>query len=298
MNNKIETCTLCDSADYATIYNGKIRDGSFGKVTKQEYEVVRCKKCGLVRLLHIPFNKDFYETDEYRESYNDTHNVSDYIDMHDHEQANRLTNIGMESIRNKVVLDYGCGGGGFLDLALGVAKKTIGIEPFEGYHSSILERGHIVFKSADDALKKYKNEIDLVVSTGVIEHIDNPSKYLENAYNLLRHDGEIYLDTDNLNEISMQFQNDKFKEFFFRTAHLWFFDSTTLISLFKKMNFKNIDLKFDHHYDLSNFVIWQKDSLPSGIGKIKTFDKELNKAWFSFCNRNGYSDLICVKARK
>ena len=37
MNNKIETCTLCDSADYATIYNGKIRDGSFGKVTKQEY---------------------------------------------------------------------------------------------------------------------------------------------------------------------------------------------------------------------------------------------------------------------
>ena len=50
MNNKIETCTLCGSTDYATIYNGKIRDGSFGKVSKQEHEVVRWKKCGLVRL--------------------------------------------------------------------------------------------------------------------------------------------------------------------------------------------------------------------------------------------------------
>ena len=50
---------------------------------------------------------------------------------------------------------------------------------FEGYHSSISKRGHIVFKSADDALKKYKNEIDLVVSTGVIEHIDNPQNILK-----------------------------------------------------------------------------------------------------------------------
>ena len=38
--------------------------------------------------------------------------------------------------------------------------------------------------------------------------------YLENAYKLLKNNGEIYLDTDNLNEISMQFQNVKFQEFF------------------------------------------------------------------------------------
>ena len=214
MNNKIETCALCESNEYFTVYKNKIRDGSFGKITKQEHEIVKCIKCGLVRLLQIPFSKEFYVTDEYRETYNDTHDVSDYISMHDHEQANRLSNIGMESIRDKVILDYGCGGGGFLDLASGVAKTTIGIEPFEGYHSSIIKRGHIVFKSADDALKKYENKIDLIVSTGVIEHVENPSMYLENAYKLLKNNGEIYLDTDNLNEISMQFQNVKFQEFF------------------------------------------------------------------------------------
>ena len=47
-------------------------------------------------------------------------------------------------------MDFGCGGGSFLDSIKGIAKKTIAVEPFVGYHESLKLRGHEVYSDILD----------------------------------------------------------------------------------------------------------------------------------------------------
>ena len=130
-------CNLCNVKDDEVIYDGIIRDGIFGSKTNITRKVVKCKGCGLVRLLNNPLTMEYYQSDEYRNAYDSTAKVDDYIEIHDDEQPPRLAKIGAKAFRNKIVLDYGCGGGSFLDIISGLANDTLGIEPFSGYHKSL-----------------------------------------------------------------------------------------------------------------------------------------------------------------
>ena len=102
-------CIVCNGKDFDTIYNGQIRAGSFKKLTSESFSVIKCKSCGIGKL--DPFPELDYTSSEYREMYNDTSKDSDYLIMHDKEQTPRISKIGIEMFRNKIVLDFGCGGG-------------------------------------------------------------------------------------------------------------------------------------------------------------------------------------------
>lgn len=292
------TCRLCDSEEYSVEYVGPIRDGEYGNETKQNVEVVKCSGCGLVRLKENPLPENYYESNEYRESYNSSADPADYINMHDIEQAPRVNKIGIKPFRNKNVLDYGCGGGSFLDHVKGVASTTYGIEPFTGFHNSLGKRGHKIFSNGDAALDACKGEIDTIVSFGVLEHVDNPFAYLNTAYGLLKDGGKMYLETDNLNDFLMVLGINEFERFFYRTAHLWYFNAETLTGLVEKCGFANIQISYRHNFDLSNTLMWLKDRRPTGNGKLDLFDNRLNDTWRAFLNEKGFSDLVCVEMSK
>ena len=192
-----------------------------------------------------------------------------YIKVHDKEQTPIISSIGIENFRNKVVVDYGCGGGSFLDLVKGVASKTIGVEPFKGYHNSLSSRGHEVYSSIKKINSQRFGSIDIIVSFGVIEHTKNPVEYLKGAYKLLKKGGKIYIETDNVNDFLMKMKIIEFERFFYRTAHYWYFDDMTLKRSLEIAGFKNINVGFRHGYDLSNALLWLRDRKPSGNSKIK-----------------------------
>lgn len=289
---------LCSCQNHTAIYNDKIRTGDYGKESSESHEVIKCNDCGLVRLKNNPLSIGYYQSSEYRDSYNSTSVADDYIDMHDNEQSPRVDKIGVSEFRNKKVLDFGCGGGAFLDLIKNVADITYGIEPFEGYHESLKNRGHYVFSNEVDAIKELKNSVDVIVSFGVIEHVEEPIEYLKSAFSLLRQGGKMYIETDNLDDVLMKFEIDEFDRFFYRTAHLWYFNAETLTLACKKSGFENIKLSFRHNYDLSNTLMWLKDRKPTGKGKIPFIDSRLNAAWISAVEELGFADLICLELIK
>jgi len=292
----MKKCILCDGIDLDTIYNGQIRSGNFKKITTESFSVIKCKSCGIGKLEPIP--KLDYTSSEYRELYNDTSQISEYIEMHDHEQTPRISIIGIEKFRNKVIADLGCGGGSFLDTIKGVASKTIGIEPFTGYHKSLKNRGHEVFASIEDVDDKYLNNLDIIISFGVIEHTTNPIEYLQGAFKLLKKGGELYIETDNVNDFLMGLELDEFKQFFYRTAHYWYFDDSSLKKSLEIAGFENIKVGFRHGYDLSNTLLWLRDRIPTGVGKIKNISKNCNSSWANYLEQSGQAELLHFSAVK
>ena len=290
-----QTCIGCNGTDFESIYMGTLRAGSPGKNTKEKHNVIKCVGCELAKLEVFP-SVD-YDSSSYRESYNDTSLVEDYMEMHDHEQSRRLFKIGLDKFRGKVVLDYGTGGGAFLDAVKGVAKKTIAIEPFTGYHPSLKKRGHEVFTYAEEA-HNYIGKIDVVTSFGVIEHVNDPLVMLKHIHQFLNNTGLSYIETDNLNDVLTQFNMGEFEEFYYRTAHYWYFNSSALSNLCSQAGFTDVQQGFLHNYNLSNTLHWLKDKQPRGDIDFDFISPMCDEAWKKSLELSGMAELLFFELRK
>lgn len=286
------------AGNFANVSKNNLIDSDSGNYTKNPEKIVRCLNCNLVSLFQKTLANDFYQSKEYREKYNNTHDIDHIIDLHKHEQLPRFTQIGDEMIRDKVVLDNGCGHGGFLDFVKDLTKKRVAIEPTKSFHKSLSERGNDVYSNAEEAMATWENAIDTVISTGVIEHVDDPLMYLKDSYALLKKGGSIFIETDNLDDILCSLDIEEFKKFYYRTVHLWYFNYASLENLLQKAGFENIEVSFQHTLDFSNYSIWLKDRKPSGTGKIDQFDKGINQYWKTYLESKGQSDLVCITAQK
>ena len=88
---KMNKCKICGCRNYKSINNGKIRAGTNMKMTSEVFDVIQCEECKLASLSPIP--KINYSSSEYRELYNDTSDIKDYISMYDQEQTPRISKI-------------------------------------------------------------------------------------------------------------------------------------------------------------------------------------------------------------
>lgn len=293
--NSTLCCIVCGGKQFETVYCGAIRAGSYGKITEDVHEVVECNGCGFRHLKE--FVQMNYETDSYRENYNDSAEVEDYMSTHTPEQELRLKRIGLNRFREKKVLDFGCGGGAFLDAVKDVAHATIGIEPMTSFHSSLLERGHQVVASAADP-DLTDGMADVVVSFGVIEHVEDPLAHLFDIHRFLTPGGVAFLETDNLKEILMCLALPEFERFFYRTAHAWYFSSGTLETLCHKAGFATVLPGHRHGYDLSNFILWLRDREPTGIGRLQLLSGASDNEWKASLERAGLADLLLFELAK
>ena len=289
-------CISCESNDFNSEYRGKIRSGRWPDLTKETFSIVSCKKCELAFL--EPFPEIDYSESDYRKNYNNSDEINTYFITHDQEQTPRINKIGIEKFRRKKILDFGCGGGSFLDAVKGVSEHTVAVEPFKGYHSSLLQREHEVFSSSEEALNKYRKKIDIIVSFGVIEHVKDPNQFLQEAYELLVEGGELILETDNKDDFLMNMDLPEFKMFYYRTAHYWYFNEKSLKNLCINSNFRNIEMNYRHGYDLSNVFHWLLDKKPTGLAKTTGISSYSNEAWRLFLEESGQAELLHVTATK
>jgi 2-polyprenyl-3-methyl-5-hydroxy-6-metoxy-1,4-benzoquinol methylase len=288
-------CISCSSEEYQVVYDGPIRSGSYGKFTSKNFKVIECKKCSLTRLEEFP--EIHYENEEYRLDYNDTSDIRDYFKNHDLEQTPRINKIGIEQFRDKVVLDFGCGGGSFLDSIKGIAKKTIAVEPFVGYHESLKLRGHEVYSDIKDC-SHLNSTIDIVISFGVIEHINEPLLYLKNAFDILNINGKMFIETDNLDDVLVKLGFKEFKPFYYRTVHSYYFNTKSLKELAEKAGFNEILVGHRHGFGLSNTIKWLNDRTPGGLSKLEFITPEIDFAWVQMLEKTGMAELLHFELAK
>ena len=294
MTNNIN-CQICGNTKLQIIYDGKIRDGSYGNLSSSDYKVFQCSKCS-ARFLNQFVSPELYESEEYRKNYCDSKQLEDYRKAHDELWNHKLYRIGIHNCRNKTIADFGAGGGSFLDALQGFAKETIAIEPAKHWHEAISKK-HRVFSYGKELIDSGV-KIDIGVSFDVIEHVPVPETYLKEIYTSLNDGKKLYLMTPNSDEILFDLATKNFEPFYYRTAHSYYFCKDSLKFLFERGGFKNINLGYYHEMDISNLTYWLKDGSPTGKNKNKLFDDEANKYYCSYLEKIGKASHLWVEAEK
>lgn len=296
--NSPKICPACSACKWEIVFNGAIRDGLFGQTTSTSIDILQCSSCGLQRLNKFSLSLENYENAEYRNRYNGGSDDQFLLALHDEEQANRVSLIGTSKLRNSVVLDIGCGHGSFLDAIRGLAKVTIGIEPFKELYDSLRNRSHQIFAPSDKSLLDLISKVDIVTSFGVIEHLVDPLDHLINAWSFVKPGGQLVLQTDNLDEILNVTDARGFKEFFYRTAHNWYFSPASLTQLAKSAQLQNFQISTFQEYGFSNFLGWHKFGRPMGNAQSSFLGKQFESAWKSSLEESGSGSLITLTATK
>ena len=171
-------CILCDNIDFEVVYDGIIRSGSPGKLTKENHQIIKCTSCGITKIKEFP--KIDYDSGKYRLEYNDSSSISDYYSAHDEEQNDRISKIGIQNFRDKIVLDFGCGGHGTLQHTLfnhypnsiyyGLDTDFVSHDNYGFIDNKNKSQNNIFFKNIDK-LDEVLPKVDCMIMGSVFTHL-------------------------------------------------------------------------------------------------------------------------------
>ena len=277
-------CYLCGSSNFKT-RPGSVRDND-------QVKVLECSECGLVFLdsnNHI--NESFYQNSGMHDENPD---YKKWLIETKRDDFRRL-NVFKEKITNKVVLDFGCGIGGFLELAKEFCKESYGLELELGLTESFKQRGLKVF-SDYEALANSKIKFDIITAFHVVEHLKDPAKTLHDLSQLLNEDGEIIVEVPSSTDALLTlYQSEPFQNFTYWSQHLYLFNENTLKKLSVKAGLSLKWLKYIQRYPISNHLHWLSKGKPDGHKKWSFLDNpELSKAYESTLASLGIADTITL----
>lgn len=288
-------CEICGAHDWIEVYRGRIRDGAVGKI-REDGLVAQCCNCGVQRLLEtcaIP--DEFYESDQYRQSLQQS--VESEKAFADQDWSTRYTHDALWpiSIRGKTIADIGCGAGSFLDTCRGQAAMQIAVEPCMPFQPSLRDRGYRVFGSTRDAAVAYPASADLIVSIQVIEHVSDPVGFLRDIRPMLKRDGVMLITTPNRDDILCGLIPEKFPEFFYRSAHRWYFDAKSLTGCAQRAGYRVKKTSSLQKYGMSNMLQWLRDGKPMGFAAMPDIGPAADCFWKGYLEQIGRADTLCMR---
>ncbi|HET7681155.1 MAG TPA: class I SAM-dependent methyltransferase [Xanthobacteraceae bacterium] len=291
-------CEICGTNAWREAYSGPVRDGAFGKLTR-ETVVGRCGGCGAERLDEVTAkDDDFYKSVDYRKLLAEPTDAAGFFAEHDILQLKNLEQLWPESLRGRTIADVGCAAGSFLDHVRGLPAKAIAIEPCEEYHDSLKARGYEVYAFAGDA-KPAHGTADWAFSFSVIEHVGDAKKFLTDIKSLLKPGGRLLISTPNRADALMQLLPEVYPSFFYRAVHRWYFDDASLRQAARHAGLDVVDVRCVHRFGLSNALIWLRDKKPGGRKPLPHVGTPLLDAvWARALEAEGVGDyLYAILAR-
>ena len=293
-------CELCGTSKWRTVYQGPVRDGSFGNVTPEAHRIYQCGHCGIQRLEESACKDDsFYAGKKYRQLLGESSDAQGFWAKHDIHQLRNLNALWPHAIRNRVVADIGCAAGSFLDHLSGLTARSLAVEPCREYHPSLRQRGFEVYDSIANARSDYEQQVDLAVSLATIEHVDHPLNFISEIRELLKPGGLLMVSTPNRRDVLMDLLGDDYHRFFYRTVHRWYFDMQSLADLMRRCGFEVVQEKCVQRFGISNALAWLRDRKPTGDRVLPAMDDPLlNNFWQKYLESKGGGDYLYLLARR
>lgn len=293
------TCKICRSDDIEVIYDDYIRDGGIGNFTKDKYKMYQCKNCKTI--WHDIDNKSeqYYKSSDYRNSLEKSSDIKEYYSLHDREVLEKLQYTGTEIYRNNIVADIGCGGGSFLDFLSGAADEIIAIEPSAKYRVSLAEKGYKTYAYAKEAYDEFFGKVGVITSFDVIEHVDSPSDFIKEVYELLKTGGKAIVGTPTDCPVMRELLGNVYEqELLYSYQHPWILSKDSFELICKEAGFKNIKISYVQRYGLSNMISWLIKKQPMGHVKYDFVTKTLDAVYRTEFEKQEVADYIIAYLEK
>jgi len=286
----------CFNEPVNRIYHGQIRAGQPGQLTTKNYSVFQGLDSGSA-FLH-PMVKTVYDSEAYRLQVNPDAAAETYFKLHDPMARRHFSAINGHLVRNGVVADIGCGGGSVLDLAHGHSATSIAIEPFRGFHTSLRERKHLAYGSAEEASVEWRGRVNSIWSLHVIEHVADPIAFMNSLSELLQPGGRGLILTPNLDDILLSTCEQTYSPFWFRTVHLWYFNGLGLSRIVEAAGLKVERIRYVHEYGMSNYQHWIAEGKPRGETPWAGVTANMDAEWGRFLESQGKASSVAIEFRK
>ena len=224
-------CNICGLSYHRLLY------------TIDKYNVVKCRNCSLVYVnprLTPSELETFYEGDYYEK-----YKSPSYLEMRKWERL--VDNIRTYKKGGKL-LDVGCSTGNLLNIAKDYFE-VYGIEIARWSSKFAREQHNLdIFKGTLEERNFPDSTFDIFFASELIEHLHNPSLFIEEAKRILKKDGLLALTTGNSHSIMAKLRKEKWR-YFAPKYHLYYFSPKTIKDLLLRQHFKI--LKFSGNMGLA-----------------------------------------------
>jgi len=278
--DKKDICNICGN------------NGGFKLITiKNGYHIFKCPSCGVYFVHPQPSEeklKKIYSFDEDYFKYTDFNEKILSVFL-----AERLKWLGMNDIKNKKFLDVGCGTGEAVFFAEKMGYDALGLEINDGTVERMKKRGINVINSTLENFNGRKNSFDVIYLGEIVEHVKDPSRFLDKCNFLLKKSGRLLVTTPNTNSFIAKYQLVLNRLFGIPWGHispphhLFEFSDKNLVGMLKSKKFKVEGIRFNtssFSYSVGN------------TGLFKNFKKEYRKSrnFFKAWKKNGWGNNILL----
>ena len=198
-------------------------------------------------------------------------------------------------LRNKNILDFGCGWGGFLG-SVRNSKSLSGVELRKECLNNIKKK----FKNINisNNINSFEYKFDIITMFHVLEHIPYQIKTLKILKSKLKKGGKIIIEVPHAEDfLILQDELKEFKNFTFWSEHLILHTYKSLKTVLSKSGFKKINIIYFQRYNFSNHLSWFLRRKPGGHNFYKKIISEkLNSSYCENLKKLGQTDTLIAIA--
>jgi len=203
----------------------------------------------------------------------------------------RRFNFLKNKIKNKTLLDFGCGTGNFLLLIKKNAKSVAGLEVRKQYIDLLSKN----FKIYDD-ISVVDKKFDFITLFHVLEHIPNQIETLKNLKKFLKKNGKLIIEVPHANDVLLNLKT--FRDFTLWSEHLVLHTKLSLTKYLKVAGFKVDKLQFIQRYNFLNHFKWFTEGKPGGHETNQNFyNKDIVNYYNKFLIEKETTDTLFVEAK-
>ena len=211
------------------------------------------------------------------------------------EDDNRRAIQFEKNLKNKDILDFGCGWGGFLNKVKNF-KSLSGVELRKECINYIHKNLNKI--SISDNLNFFEEKFDIITMFHVLENIPYQTETLKVLKSKLKKKGKIIIEVPHAEDfLILQDELKEFKNFTFWSQHLILHTYKSLKSILLKSGFKNINIQYYQRYNFSNHLGWFLKRKPGGHNFYKEIASDsLNLSYCENLKKIGQTDTLIATA--